>query len=98
MRRHRRATPRDVHPRAQPGAQLLNRLLGEVATRHRARRRRMLYAVAASVVLAVGGSSLALTAGGDPGGTTSVEATDGRSGVWAQVTTEDEDWGTQVEL
>jgi transposase InsO family protein len=98
MMLYRRATPRVVHPMAQPGPQLLNRLLGEVATRHRARRRRLLYAVAASVVLAVGGSTLALTAGGDPGRTTSVEATDGRSGVWAQVTTEDEDWGTQVEL
>ncbi|MEV7735825.1 zf-HC2 domain-containing protein [Streptomyces sp. NPDC088921] len=98
MMLYRRATPRVVHPMAQPGPQLLNRLLGEVATRHRARRRRLLYAVAASVVLAVGGSTLALTAGGDPGRTSSVEATDGRSGVWAQVTTEDEDWGTQVEL
>jgi hypothetical protein len=98
MMLYRRATPRVVHPMAQPGPQLLNRLLGEVATRHRARRRRLLYAVAASVVLAVGGSTLALTAGGDPGRTSSVEATDVRSGVWAQVTTEDEDWGTQVEL
>src|SRR3954470_5792738 len=82
MMLYRRATPRVVHPMAQPGPQLLNRLLGEVATRHRARRRRMLYAVAASVVLAVGGSSLALTAGGDPGGTTSVEGGDGRAGGW----------------
>ncbi|MEU0943628.1 zf-HC2 domain-containing protein [Streptomyces canus] len=98
MMLYRRATPRVVHPMAQPGPQLLNRLLGEVATRHRARRRRLLYAVAASVVLTVGGSSLAMTAGGDATRTTSIEATDTRSGVWAQVTTEDEDWGTQVEL
>lgn len=98
MMLYRRATPRVVHPMAQPGPQLLNRLLGEVALRHRARRRRVLYAVAASVVLAVGGPTLALTAGGDSAPTASVEATDARSGVWAQVTTEDEDWGTQVEL
>ncbi|MFF4028940.1 zf-HC2 domain-containing protein [Streptomyces sviceus] len=98
MMLYRRATPRVVHPMAQPGPQLLGRLLDEVATRHRARRRRLLYAVAASVVLTVGGSSLAMTAGGDAAGTSSIEATDARSGVWAQVTTEDEDWGTQVEL
>jgi hypothetical protein len=98
MMLYRRATPRVVHPMAQPGPQLLNRLLGEVAVRHRARRRRVLYAVAASVVLAVGGPALALAAGGDSGQTASIEATDARSGVWAQVTTEDEDWGTQVEL
>ncbi|MET8076307.1 zf-HC2 domain-containing protein [Streptomyces sp. NPDC005303] len=98
MMLYRRATPRAVHPMAQPGPQLLGRLLGEVATRHRARRRRLLYAVAASVVLTVGGSTLAMTTGGDAAGTTSIEATDARSGVWAQVTTEDEDWGTQVEL
>jgi hypothetical protein len=98
MMLYRRATPRVVHPMAQPGPQLLNRLLGEVATRHRARRRRLLYAVAASVVLTVGGSSLAMTAGGDAARTSSIEATDARSGVWAQVTAEDEEWGTQVEL
>ncbi|EDY58767.2 MULTISPECIES: zf-HC2 domain-containing protein [Streptomyces] len=98
MMLYRRATPRVVHPMAQPGPQLLGRLLDEVATRHRARRRRLLYAVAASVVLTVGGSSLAMTAGGDAARTSSIEATDARSGVWAQVTTEDEDWGTQVEL
>ncbi|WP_053849492.1 zf-HC2 domain-containing protein [Streptomyces sp. NRRL B-24085] len=98
MMLYRRATPRPVHPMAQPGPQLLGRLLTEVATRNRARRRRLLYAVAASVVLAVGGSTLAMTTDADAARTTSVEATDARSGVWAQVTTEDEDWGTQVEL
>ena len=98
MMLYRRATPRVVHPMAQPGPQLLNRLLGEVTSRHRARRRRLLYAVAASVVLTVGGSTLAMTSGADAVGTSSIEATDARSGVWAQVTTEDEDWGTQVEL
>jgi len=99
MMLYRRATPRVVHPMAQPGPQLLNRLLGEVAARHRARRRRLLYAVAASVVLAVGGPALAMLAGGgDTAKPLSVEATDAKSGVWAQITTEDEDWGSQVEL
>ena len=36
MMLYRRATPRVVHPIAGPGPQLLDRLLGEVATRHRA--------------------------------------------------------------
>ncbi|MFK4100384.1 zf-HC2 domain-containing protein [Streptomyces sp. NPDC019531] len=99
MMLYRRATPRVVHPMTQPGPQLLNRLLGEVAARHRARRRRLLYTVAASVVLVVGGPTLAvMVAGGTADKTVSVEATDAKSGVWAQVITEDEDWGTQVEL
>lgn len=97
MMLYRRATPRVVHPMAQPGPQMLNRLLGEVAVRHRARRRRLLYAVAASIVIAVAGPALALMSGGGDK-PVSVEATDSRSGVWAQVTTEDEAWGSQVEL
>ncbi|MEU6356291.1 zf-HC2 domain-containing protein [Streptomyces sp. NPDC047072] len=98
MMLYRRATPRVVHPMAQPGPQLLNKLLGQVAAQHRARRRRLLYAVAASVVLAVGGPAVALLASGDSARSASVEATDATSGVWAQVTTEDEDWGSQVQL
>ena len=47
---YRRATPRFVHPMAQPGPRLLDRLLAEVASRHRAKRRRLLYGLAASVV------------------------------------------------
>ncbi|MFJ5775604.1 zf-HC2 domain-containing protein [Streptomyces sp. NPDC093094] len=94
---YRRATPRSVHPMAGAGARLLDRLLGEVAARRRAGRRRVLYAVAASVVLAVAGPTIALTAGGD-GGAVRVSATDERSGVWAQVTTEDEPWGSRVDL
>lgn len=94
---YRRATPRVVHPMAQPGPRLLDRLLGEVAAQHRARRRRLLYAVAASVVLAVGGTGIAMTmeGGKEP---VRVTATDERSGVWAQVTIEDEAWGSEVEL
>ncbi|MFJ4690407.1 zf-HC2 domain-containing protein [Streptomyces sp. NPDC088766] len=96
---YRRATPRAVHPFAGPGPQLLDRLLDEVAARRRAVKRRLLYAVAAAVVVAVAGPALAMMAGG--GGEEPVRvvtATDQKSGVWAQVTTEDELWGSQVEL
>lgn len=95
---YRRATPRLVHPMAQPGPQLLNRLLESVAARHRARRRRTLYAVAASIVIALAGPAAAIMAGGEKGSVHTVQATDARSGVWAQVTTEDEAYGSQVEL
>jgi anti-sigma factor RsiW len=95
---YRRATPRLVHPMAQPGPQLLNRLLESVAARHRARRRRTLYAVAASIVIALAGPAAAIMAGGEKGAVHTVQATDARSGVWAQVTTEDEAYGSQVEL
>jgi anti-sigma factor RsiW len=94
---YRRSTPRAVHPMAKPGPQLLNRLLTEVAARHRARRRRLLYGLAASVVFAVAGPGVVMLAGGgdEP---VRIEATDARSGVWAQVTTASEPWGSQVEL
>ncbi|MFE5812248.1 zf-HC2 domain-containing protein [Streptomyces sp. NPDC056479] len=95
---YRRATPQFVHPMAKPGPQMLNRLLEAVAARHRALRRRTLYAVAASVVIALAAPGLAMLANGDGGTVRVVEATDERSGVWAQVTTEDEAYGTQVEL
>ncbi|MEU9332829.1 hypothetical protein AB0D49_06620 [Streptomyces sp. NPDC048290] len=94
---YRRATPRTVHPLAGPGPRMLDRLLAEVTARRRAGRRRMLYAVAASVVFAVAGPALAVLAGGGEQKLT-VEATDPRSGVWAQVTAEDEPWGSEVEL
>ncbi|MEV6617384.1 zf-HC2 domain-containing protein [Streptomyces sp. NPDC051051] len=96
---YRRATPRAVHPFAGPGPQLLDRLLHEVAARRRAVGRRLLYAVAAAVVAAVAGPVLAMTAaaGGEEPARV-VAATDQRSGVWAQVTSEDELWGSQVEL
>ncbi|MET7452626.1 zf-HC2 domain-containing protein [Streptomyces sp. NPDC005574] len=97
MMLYRRATPRSVHPMAQPGPQLLDRLLGQVAARHRAGRRRLLFALAASVVIAVSGSGLAMTTGGSESAT-QVTATDAKSGVWAQVTAADEDYGSDVEL
>lgn len=62
---YRRATPRFVHPMAQPGPRLLDRLLAEVATRHRAKRRKLLYGLAASVVFAVAGPGIAAYAGHD---------------------------------
>ncbi|MFI9169045.1 zf-HC2 domain-containing protein [Streptomyces lincolnensis] len=97
MMLYRRATPRVVHPMAQPGPRLLDRLLGEVAARHRAGRRRVLYAVAAAVVMAVAGPATVLFAS-DANSAAQITATDARSGVWAQVTTKDETWGSEVEL
>ncbi|MGW1721415.1 zf-HC2 domain-containing protein [Streptomyces sp. NPDC002306] len=98
---YRRATPRTVHPMAGPGPQLLDRLLGEVTTRHRAQRRRLVFALAASVAVALAGSALSMTAGGggaDGSDDVRVAATDERSGVWAQVTAHDENYGSDVEL
>ncbi|WP_030674225.1 zf-HC2 domain-containing protein [Streptomyces cellulosae] len=100
MMLYRRATPRVVHPMAQPGPRLLDRLLGEVATRHRARRRRLLYVVAAAVVFAVAGPGITMLAKGADSAPQDVRvtATDELSGVWAQLTTEDEAWGSDVEI
>lgn len=60
---YRNATPRAVHPFAAPGPRMLGRLLDEVTARHRAKRRRWLFALAASVVIAVGGPTVAVLAG-----------------------------------
>ncbi|MFI6034801.1 zf-HC2 domain-containing protein [Streptomyces sp. NPDC051315] len=95
---YRRATPRTVHPFAGPGPRLLDRLLGEVAGRRRAAKRRLLFALAASVVVALAGPAVALRAADGGEETVRVTATDERSGVWAQVTIEDEVYGSQVEL
>ncbi|MFJ3670137.1 zf-HC2 domain-containing protein [Streptomyces sp. NPDC090106] len=96
---YRRSTPRFVHPMAQPGPRMLDRLLTEVASKRRAGRRRFLFGLAASVALAVGGSGVvALTQGGEGGTAVRVTATDEKSGVWAQVTAEDDDSGSHVEL
>ncbi|MGI5430146.1 zf-HC2 domain-containing protein [Streptomyces sp. CA-179760] len=97
---YRRATPRFVHPMAQPGPRMLDRLLAEVATKRRAGRRRLLFALAASVALAVSVPGVAMMAQGssDTEGPLTVAATDARSGVWAQVTVEDKASGSQVEL
>jgi hypothetical protein len=97
---YRRATPRSVHPMAQPGSRLLDRLLGEVTARHRAGRRRFLYAVAASVAIGVAAPGLTMMADGGGTKTAAVQmaATDARSGVWAQVTAQDEYAGSRVKL
>ncbi|WP_406432754.1 zf-HC2 domain-containing protein [Streptomyces sp. NBC_00631] len=96
---YRRATPRFVHPMAQPGPRLLDRLLAEVATRHRAKRRKLLYGLAASVVFAVAGPGIAAYAGHDaPPSVQVTAATDAQSGIWAQVKSEDTDSGSTIEL
>ncbi|MFF3445921.1 zf-HC2 domain-containing protein [Streptomyces sp. NPDC002667] len=104
---YRQSTPRSVHPFAAPGPRLLDRLLGEVTTRNRAGRRRLLFALAASVVLATGGSAMALVAGHDSPKDTVVAAdppssqmarTDAQTGVWAQVTTRERLWGSEIEV
>ncbi|MFF5372713.1 zf-HC2 domain-containing protein [Streptomyces sp. NPDC013187] len=96
---YRRSTPRFVHPLAQPGPRMLDGLLAEVATRRRAGRRRLLFALAASVVFAASVPGIAMMAEGDTEEQPrTVAATDTRTGVWAQVTTEEEASGSQVEL
>ncbi|MCI3278019.1 zf-HC2 domain-containing protein [Streptomyces cylindrosporus] len=96
---YHRATPRFVHPMTKPGPQLLERLMAAVATRHRAGRRKVLFALAASVAVAVAGPGIAMMAGGGDGGNAvRLTATDATSGVWARVTTQDADSGSQVEL
>ncbi|MFF8032068.1 zf-HC2 domain-containing protein [Streptomyces sp. NPDC016626] len=95
---YRRSTPRLVHPLAEPGPGVLDRLLSEVAARDRAGRRRTLLALTASVVLAVSAPAIALMAR-DGGGSAAITATtDELSGVWAEVTTEDRAWGSHVRL
>ncbi|MGW1876466.1 zf-HC2 domain-containing protein [Streptomyces sp. NPDC001975] len=96
---YRRATPRFVHPMAQPGPRLLDRLLAEVATRHRAKRRKLLYGLAASVVFAVVGPGIVAYAGHDaPPAVRVAAATDAQSGVWAQVKSADTESGSTIEL
>ncbi|WEO93952.1 zf-HC2 domain-containing protein [Streptomyces sp. FXJ1.172] len=95
---YRRATPRFVHPMAQPGPRLLERLLGEVARRQRVRRRRLLYGLAASVVLAVAGPGLVAFTGHDEPAAHVTAATDPHTGVWAEVTTDGEDTGSRLLL
>ncbi|MDO0924638.1 zf-HC2 domain-containing protein [Streptomyces sp. TG1A-8] len=95
---YRRATPRFVHPLAQPGPRLLERLLGELAHRHRARRRRLLYGLAASVVLAVAGPGITAFAGRAEPEVRVTAATDPHTGVWAQVTAEDSEAGSRLRL
>ncbi|MEU3172278.1 MULTISPECIES: zf-HC2 domain-containing protein [unclassified Streptomyces] len=96
---YRRSTPPLTHPMPRPGPRMLDRLLSEVAVRNRAVRRRLLFALAASVVLATTAPALAvLSSGGGGRAPASIVATDERSGVWAEITTADEDWGSRLQL
>ncbi|MET8695539.1 zf-HC2 domain-containing protein [Streptomyces bauhiniae] len=95
---YREATPAFVPALAQPGPRLLDRLLGEITVRHRARRRRVLYGLAASVVLAVAGPSVMAFAGHGQPASHVTAATDPGTGVWARVTTEGERWGSGLRL
>ncbi|GGR90944.1 MULTISPECIES: zf-HC2 domain-containing protein [Streptomyces] len=99
---YRRATPPFVHPVAQPGPRLLDRLLGELAHLRRVRRRRLGYGLAASVVLAVAGPGIVAFAGHpeppDARATRVASATDPRTGVWARVTSADEEWGGELRV
>ncbi|MDH6220717.1 zf-HC2 domain-containing protein [Streptomyces pseudovenezuelae] len=97
MMLYRRATPRFVHPMAKPGPQLLDRLLGAVAARHQAGRRRFLYAVAASVAIAVAGPGIAMYAGGGDHDV-QVAATDAKTGVWAEVKVADDESGSAIQV
>ncbi|MEV8599300.1 zf-HC2 domain-containing protein [Streptomyces griseoviridis] len=94
----RRATPRSVNPMTNAGPGLLDRLLSEVASRHRSGRRRLLFAVAASAVLAVGGHAVAMRADAGEGGAAQVTATDEHTGVWARLTVADQAYGSEVRL
>ncbi|MFG2883577.1 zf-HC2 domain-containing protein [Streptomyces sp. NPDC048297] len=95
---YRRATPRFVHPLAQPGPRLLERLLGQIAHRDRTRRRQFLYGLAATAVLAVTGPGLLAHTGHGENGPRVTAATDQATGVWARITSEDEDWGSRLRL
>ncbi len=98
---YRSATPRPVHPLAKPGPRMLDRLVSQVAVHHRTGRRRLLLALAASLVIAVSAPAVTVMArdgGGGGDGAVSVAATDERSGVWAEVTTQDEAWGSHLRL
>lgn len=95
---YRRATPRFVPPMAQPGPRLLDRLLREPARLRRTRRRRMLYGLAASVVLAVAGPGVVAFAGHTDPAAQAVAATDPDTGVWARVTSAEENFGSDLRL
>ncbi|WP_326756288.1 zf-HC2 domain-containing protein [Streptomyces hirsutus] len=96
---YRRSTPPLTHPMPKPGPRMLDRLLSEAANRNRAVRRRLLFALAASVVLAVTAPALALmSSDGGERAPESIAAADERSGVWAEITTADEAWGSRLEL
>ncbi|MGC5566001.1 anti-sigma factor family protein [Streptomyces sp. FR-108] len=97
LRAYAEATPRSVNPMTQAGPGLLDRLLDDVTTARRSGRRRWLFAVAAAVVFAVGGPAVAVFSGDEDSGGTTVAATDPGTGVWAEVTTQDRAYGSEVD-
>ncbi|WP_328492538.1 zf-HC2 domain-containing protein [Streptomyces sp. NBC_00414] len=97
LRAYAEATPRSVNPMTQAGPGLLDRLLDDVVTARRSGRRRWLFAVAAAVVFAVGGPAVAVFSGDESSGATTLAATDPGTGVWAEVTTQDRAYGSEVD-
>ncbi|MCW8097014.1 zf-HC2 domain-containing protein [Streptomyces tauricus] len=97
LRAYAEATPRSVNPMTQAGPGLLDRLLDDVVTARRSGRRRWLFAVAAAVVFAVGGPAVAAFTGDEASGARTVAATDPGTGVWAEVTTRDRAYGSEVD-
>ncbi|MEU9190402.1 zf-HC2 domain-containing protein [Streptomyces sp. NPDC048484] len=97
LRAYAEATPRSVNPMTQAGPGLLDRLLDDVGSTRRNGRRRWLFAVAAAVVFAVGGPAIAVIAGDESAGGRTVAATDSGTGVWAEVTTLDRAYGSEVD-
>ncbi|MGP4043562.1 anti-sigma factor family protein [Streptomyces sp. 2A115] len=98
LRAYAQATPRSVHPMTQAGPALLDRLIDDIASARRSGRRRWLFAVAASVVFAVGGPAVAALSGGEGSNGERIAATDPGTGVWAEVTTLNRAWGSEVDL
>jgi hypothetical protein len=98
LQAYAQATPRSVHPMTQAGPALLDRLLEDVVSTRRSGRRRWLFAVAAAVVFAVGGPAVAVFTGNDASNGETLAATDPGSGVWAEVTTLNRAWGSEVGL
>ncbi|MFD0305557.1 anti-sigma factor family protein [Streptomyces sp. NPDC127119] len=97
LRAYAEATPRSVNPMTQAGPGLLDRLLDDVVTARRSGRRRWLFAVAAAVVFAVGGPAVAVFTGDEGSEARTVAATDPGTGVWAEVTTLDRAYGSEVD-
>ncbi|TLS43603.1 zf-HC2 domain-containing protein [Streptomyces montanus] len=98
LRAYAQATPRTVSAMTRPGPALLDRLLENVVVVRRSGRRRWLSAVAAAVVFAVAGPAVAMLAGGSGSDGEPIAATDPGTGVWAEVTTRNRAWGSDVDL
>ena len=91
-------TPRTVNPTTQPGPALLDRLLDNVHSARRSGRRKWLCAVAAVLVSAVAGPAVAVFVEGEGADGERIAATDPGTGVWAEVTTQNRVWGSDVNL